>query len=141
MSARPVEFRMIVAPATTFAAIDRALSDLGLVQGPDDAATPPMIPGEREFASWSVPDGDAQIHYSFNPVVSLRVLTLPGGEAVRWKTRVTERLPESAPQDIRASLRASSPREILLGLYAVAELAAVGFLPEVQALRVHRERL
>ena len=80
----PAEPTVVVDPATSFSAIDRALAQMGLVKAPDTAATPPLRPGEPEFANWATQDGAAQVHYSFNPVVSLRVLQFSGAGLEQW---------------------------------------------------------
>jgi hypothetical protein len=137
----PEEFRIVVAPATRFAAIDSALAEIGLALGPDDAVTPPAIPGEREFAYWTSPEGDAIAHYSFNPAVLLRVLAFSGGDARRLKAEATERLPLLDPAGIRRLLRSEERREILLGLFAAAELKSAALLADVEPLRIHRDQL
>jgi hypothetical protein len=134
------EFKMIATPDTGFAAIERVMADLGLVIGPDDAVTPPAIAGEREFAYWTAADGDAQVHYSFNPVVFLRVLAFSGRSAIRWKALVADRVPQLQPDGIRALLRSQSTRDVLLGLFAAAELNAVGLIGDVEPLRIDRDR-
>jgi len=139
-SSEPENVRLVVAPDTGFAAIAAALAGLGLAEGPDDAVTPPMIPGERELAYWTAPDGDALVHYSFNPVVRLRVLAFSGGDALRWRAAASARLPLLGPADIRRLLQSSEPRDVLLGLFAAAELKAVSLLADVEPLRIHRDQ-
>lgn len=134
------DLRTVVAPATRFAAIVAAMAELGMAQGPDDAVTPPAIPGEPEFAYWTSADGDAFIHYSFNPVVLLRVLSFSGAEASRWQTLASERLPLLDFAALRRLLGSADPSEVLLGLFAADELKAVGLAGEVEALRVHPDR-
>jgi hypothetical protein len=129
---------MVVSPATGFAAIAAALEELGLEPGPDDAVTPPAMPGEREFAYWTAPVGDALVHYSFNPVVRLRVLVFSGGDALRWKVVASERLPGLGPADLRALLVSAEPRDVLLGLFAAVELKAGVLLADIEPLRIHR---
>ena len=135
------DFRIVVAPSTGFADIASALDGLGLEPGPDDAVTPLAIPGEREFACWTAPEGDSLVHYSFNPVVRLRVLVFSGAEAWRWRAAAASRLPLLELDELKALLASDEPREILLGLFAVAELKAVALAADVEPLRIHRDRL
>lgn len=135
-----MDVRLVVAPDTGFAAIAAALAELGLAEGPDDAVTPPMIPGERELAYWTAPDGDAFVHYSFNPVVRLRVLTVSGNDALVWPARIAPRLPLLGPADIRRLLQAEESRDVLLGLFAAAELKAAALVGDVEPLRIHRDQ-
>ncbi|WP_419694231.1 hypothetical protein ACN2CC_26495 [Mesorhizobium muleiense] len=137
---QPADFRIIVAPAVGFGEIGQALASVGLLPGPDDAVTPPAIPGEREFAHWTAPEDDARVHYSFNPVVFLRVLVFSGRSAIRWQAAVSDKLAQLEPQEIGALLQSSSPREVLLGLYAAAELKAIGLLADIEPLRIHTDR-
>ena len=134
------EFRLVVAPDTGFAAIAAALAGLGLAEGPDDAVTAPMIPGEREFAHWTAASGDALVHYSFNPVVSLRVLAVSGSDALAWRAQIASLLPLLGPADLRRLLRSPEPRDVLLGLFAAAELKAAALIGDVEPLRIHRDR-
>lgn len=131
----------MVAPATGFAEIASALAGLGLELGPDEAVTAPAIPGEREFAYWTAPDGDALVHYSFNPAVRLRVLVFSGADAWRRRAAASARLPVLDLEEMRGLLKSPEPREILLGLFAAAELKAVALVADVESLRVHRDRL
>lgn len=140
MAASP-DLRIVVAPATGFAEIDAALAGLGLAPGPDEAVTPPLIPGEREFAHWTAAAGDALVHYSFNPVVALRILAFSGADAAGWKARVSARLPLLEPEGIRGLLKSAEPRSVLLGLFAAAELKTVALIGDIEPLRLHRDQL
>jgi hypothetical protein len=139
--AAPPDFRIVVAPATGFAEIDAALAGLGLAPGPDDAVTPPAIPGEREFAYWTAAGGDALISYSFNPAVALRVLAFSGADAAGWKARASAQLPLLEPDGIHALLKSAEPRSVLLGLFAAAELKAAALIGDIEPLRLHRDQL
>ena len=135
-----VELRMIVASDIGFDMIAQVMASAGLTPGPDDAVTAPADPGEREFAYWIAPEDGSRVHYSFNPAVFLRVLTFSGRSAIRWHAAVSGALAVLGPREIAALLRSSLHRELLLGLYAAAELRAVGLLADVEALRVHTDR-
>jgi hypothetical protein len=134
------DLRMVVAPAAHFREIAAAMAGLGLAPGPDDAVTPPAIPGEREFAYWTSPEGEGLVHYSFNPVVYLRVLAFSGAAALRLRAAASERLPALEVADIRPLLRSQDVREVLLGLFAAAELKAAALIGDVEALRIHPDR-
>lgn len=134
------ELRMIVAPEIGFGTIAQTMADIGLVAGPDDAVTAPAIPGEREFAYWTSPNGAGRVHYSFNPAVALRVLTFSGSSALAWHASASEGLAQLRPLEIAALLQSSSRRDVLLGLYAAAELRTIGLIADVDALRIHTDR-
>jgi hypothetical protein len=140
MGGNVAEFRLIVAPEIGFGEIEQAIQGMGLLPGPDSAATAPTITGEREFAYWTAPEDGSRVHYSFNPAVFLRVLTFSGRSAIRWHAAVSGVLTGLGPREITALLQSSSRRELLLGLYAAAELRAVGLIADVEALRVHTDR-
>ncbi len=106
----------------------------------DGAATAPAIPGELEFAYWTAPDDCSRVHYSFNSAVFLRVLIFSGRSALRWHAAVSSTLTGLGPREIAALLQSSSRRELPLGLYAAAELSAVGLIAGVEALRIHTDR-
>lgn len=141
MAAEERDLRLVVAPATRFADIAAALAGLGLEPGPDDSVTPPAIPGEREFAYWTAPEGDSLVHYSFNPAVRLRVLVFSGDDAWRWRATAASRLPLLDFDELKGLLASEEPREILLGMFAAAELKAVTLAADVESLRLHRDRL
>ena len=134
------ELSLVLEPATSFAAIAAVMAGLGLIQGPDDAITSPAIPGEREFAYWTASQGDERVHYSFNPVVHLRVLSFSGTKARGLRAQAAERLPTLDLDGIRLLLRSEDPREVLLGLFAAGELKAIALIADVEPLSIHTNR-
>lgn len=132
-----IEYSLVVAPHTGFAEIDGALSAAGYQRGLDTSVTPPMIPGEPEFADWRCDASEALVNYSFNPVVGLRVLTFSGDDAAAAKQNIGGRLPCLDRDTLATLLQSDQPKSLLLGLYATAELKVIGLLPLVDALRVH----
>ena len=136
MNATPqTGMRIVVTPETGFSAIDGALQAVGLVRGTDAMVKPPILADEPELAWWHGPSGAVRVHYSFNPVVLLRVLVFTGPDAHAWVAKVA--VPRLDPDAIAALLRTDDPRQVLLGLYAAGELRAIGLLADVEALRVN----
>jgi hypothetical protein len=130
---------LVVAPETSFDDIAAALEGLGWERS-SSVAAPSLVPGEPEVAGWMRPNESSYLTYTYNPVVGLRVLAIAGRGASQAAAAVAERLSCIDPPRIAASLSSTAPRELLLGLYAAAELKVVALLPQVDSLRVHTDR-
>jgi hypothetical protein len=135
---------LVLHPATAFPQIERTLSGLGWVKRPNRAITPPMVPGEPEFASWSWTDEtDAEergrISYTFNPVVNLRVLVFNGARAEARCAEVENALPTLDTAALRELLQSMEPREVLLGIFAARELKEISVLDLLEPLTNHYE--
>ncbi|MDJ0654903.1 MAG: hypothetical protein QNJ40_12150 [Xanthomonadales bacterium] len=129
------ERKLVVDPHLGFAEIDRALGKLGFRTGDSALATPPLIPGEPELADW-VGDG-ATIHYTFNPVVRFRLLSVAGDAQLAVSADIRANLPCLKSDDIETLVGSDGQRQVLLGLYAAAETNCLSVLPKVQELRTH----
>ena len=137
MNAITQQHRIVLKPETGFEAIDSVLSGIGYRREPDTAITQPMIAGEPEMAHWHSGIDDGLVNYSFNPVVFLRVLVFAGSQAIAVQNRVRDQLGALSLSDLGQLLQSADHKNVLLGLYACAELQAVGLLGVVNALRVH----
>lgn len=134
------ELRLVIAPGTGFAAISGTMLASGLRPVPAEAVTPPLIPGEPEFASWISDEDGSRVDYSFNPPVLLRVLSVSGASSPRWHSLLSGALEVFDTNHLAALLQSASRRELLLGLYAAAELRAIELIAAVEALRIHTDR-
>lgn len=132
---------LVIFPKVTFEQICRALNALGWNRQPDTMVTPPILPGEPEFAAWTHRSSASRIVYTFNPVVYLRVLAFYGEEAARLNAQVAQALPTLDVPQARDLLRSADVRQLLLGIFAAGELRALPVLNELNALRAHPERM
>lgn len=117
--------------------IEQILSDQDWARAKDTAAQPPLLEDEPEFASWSQADKDLRAHYSYNPVVGLRILEIDGIEAAAAISRVAETVAHLDMQEVQSLLQDADPRRILLGLYAAVALQAFLLLNQISALTQH----
>ena len=140
MNAQSSSRKLVLAPATPWPAIEQAVCEMGYLLSPDTAVTPPMTPGEREFATWTSDATHDLISYSFNPVVDLRVIDIESRSASAIAEQVRNTLPCMDAEMLRTLLGSPDLREVLLGLMATAELEAISLLPAAEELRVHTDR-
>jgi hypothetical protein len=134
-----MDVTLVVHPKVTFAQLGVALARLGWTRGRDALAAPPIIPDEPEFASWSARGRDAQISYTFNPVVHLRVLVFYGERADTHRSEVDRAIPTLGIEELPELLHSADARTALLGILAAREMRAFTLLNLVEPLRVHRE--
>lgn len=79
--------RLVVAPECGFEELARRLAPLRWRRDGTRPFTPDPLPGEPELAGWR--RGAARLTYTFNPVVSLRVLDLRDLSAPRARAAPT----------------------------------------------------
>jgi hypothetical protein len=132
---------LIVSPEVNFERLKRDLGQLAWTLQPDTMVTPPLLPGEPELASWKHQHADGRIVYTFNPVVSLRVLSFYGDNAAELRGEVAERLPALTLNELLALLQSDDDEKLLLGIFAVGELEEVEALGAIMQLRVHPEQM
>jgi hypothetical protein len=137
MTSQATQPTLVLQPGCTFAQMAAALERAGWTRGHDTLAAPPIIPGEPELASWSARGDGAQISYTFNPVVHLRVLVFYGARAGEQCGEVEGILPTLGLQDLRDLLQSTDARQPLLGIFAARELKAFLVLDLLEALRDH----
>lgn len=129
---------VVLEAAIRFEAIDVALTSLGFRR--DNAVRPftkNTISGEPEVAAWTRGDAGDRITYTFNPVVSLRVLACSGDTAAQ----IGAHLPTLTTGDIIRLLGESEPRLVLLGLLATRALGADELAGVIAPLRAHPDPL
>ncbi|MCP4898061.1 MAG: hypothetical protein GY906_13905 [bacterium] len=133
--------KLILEPSVSFATVNERLVALGCEARPSTMVSEPILPGEPELAQWRHCHRDSLITYTFNPAVLLRVLALKGGDADELRESIAGELACLSPRRLKQLLAGSEARELLLGLYAVRELGAVGLLDRVDRLKTHGEPL
>ncbi|MFN7931238.1 MAG: hypothetical protein U0Y68_25580, partial [Blastocatellia bacterium] len=99
--------------------------------------TPEMIAGEPEVAAWTRGDTGERLTYTFNPVVSLRVLTC----TAELTAELAAHLPRLELADLRSLLSASDPRRVLLGLFAARAVGANELASAIVPLCWHSDPL
>jgi hypothetical protein len=117
---------LVLQPTYTFSALHQQLATLGWHRESDRSVTAPLIPGEPEMAA-------------FRRAVSLQVLAFHGPGVSERLVEASGQLPVLDADGMRWLLRSTDVAELLLGLLAAGELAAVGLIEEVVRLRSHPE--
>lgn len=129
---------LVARPDVSFEVLDRVLEAMGwFLQS--ELQTPPLIPGEPELAVYVKRGTDTALHYTFNPVLRLRVLEFSGGNAVAEWAAVRKAVPVMEAPALAALLTSLETREVLLGLLATETLRERSSLERVAALRFHPE--
>lgn len=127
----------VVDPACAFDRLAARLAALGFTRDSTTTpATPDLIAGEPELAAWT--RGDERLTYTFNPVVSLRVLA-PAGADDAAMVRLAHALPLLDTAGISRLLAETAPRRLLLGLLAARVLVAHELAVQVAALCAHAD--
>ncbi len=96
-----------------------------------ETQTPPTISGEPEAVLWEHEASETRVMYTFNPVVSLRVLDFSGPEAPHQRARVASFLPHLTVDHVADFIREERIEVCLLGLFAAHELGLSMLLPVV----------
>jgi len=128
---------LILQTQISFVTIAATLAELGFTRE-DKSSTTPLISGEPEMASWSINGGKPFIIYTFNPVVSMRVLdvaTVPPG----LRMAIASQLPIIDEQLISCYFESDNVRERLLALWAAQETERVDLIQSVAALEQDKE--
>ncbi|MBN8232828.1 SUMF1/EgtB/PvdO family nonheme iron enzyme [Corallococcus macrosporus] len=129
---------LVARPEVSFEALDRVLEAMGWFLE-SESQTPPLIPGEPELAVYVHRGTDTSLHYTFNPVLRLRVLEFSGRDALGQWAVVRKAVPVLDAPALAALLTSSETREVLLGLLATETLRERASLDRVAALRFHPE--
>lgn len=130
-------FSLVLDPDFSFGSLDASLAALGFRRDPSvRPVTPDVIPGEPELAAWARVDGPERLTYTFNPVVSLRVIDATGLKA-EAAAALALRLPVLDAGALVALLAETDSRRILLGLFAARALGARTLAPAVAPLAAH----
>jgi hypothetical protein len=131
---------VVVDPQFGFGLLDERLKAMGFTRDESvQPVTPDILPGERELAAWTRGKSE-RLTYTFNPVVSLRVIDgigLPAGgmEALCWQ------IPLVDANAIGKLLNDDDSRRVLLGLLAARILRTQEIAPLVVPLTFHGEQV
>ncbi len=131
--------KLVVAPETGPTVLLERLASLGWQREPDRSVTPPMTPGEPELVAWSRTGEDTRVTYTFNPVVRLRVLAFSGERAAERAGEAAARLDVLGDAELERLLASKDARAVLLGILAVENLEALGFMNRLAGLVGHSE--
>lgn len=130
--------QLVLDPAFTFAELHARLTGLGFARDPFvRPLTPDTVSGEPELAAWA--HGDERLTYTFNPVVSLRVLAA-SQVAAATVALLAQRLPVLDAAAVGQFMTEPDPRRNLLGLFAARALGAGELVLVVAPLRAHPDR-
>jgi hypothetical protein len=124
---------LIIRPEIPFIAIEAGLAELGWTRNPDDGTGAPLMDGEPEFATWTWQGRKPFVIYTFNPVVSMRVLdvaTLPPA----LREAVAAKWPLLDERGIEQLFDAPIAKERLLGLWAAQETERLDLLHQAELL-------
>ena len=127
---------LIVDPAFSFGSFDERIASLGFTRDMSvRPVTADVIPGEPELAAWTRGKGE-RLTYTFNPVVSLRVIQC-GGLTTEETESLSQQIPLIDSKAIGQLLADANPRRMLLGLLAARILRTEEFAPVVASLTAH----
>jgi hypothetical protein len=127
---------LVLDPGFGFDALAARLASLGFRR---DASVRPITPdvmvGEPELAAFTR-GGAERLTYTFNPVVSLRVIAVRGLDDEAG-ARLAAELPLLDTAAIGRLLTEAEPSRVLLGLFAARSLEARDLAPVVDTLQTH----
>lgn len=138
MTTQPLDQILIVQPHFPFGDIARVLAQLGWQRDTLELHAPPLIQGEPEVATWSWAGSKPFVTYTFNPVVSMRVLevaTLPPA----LRAALAEQLPLLDHTALEQLFDSLDIRERLLALWCAQETERVDLLERARLLTHDRE--
>ena len=134
MFAHRIGQTLIVDPAFPFAEIEAILAVLGWKQEMTESTSAPLVTDEPEIARWTRNGHKPFIIYTYNPVVSMRVLDVATLPPVFRKT-IVEKIPVLDDKAIENLLFAASSRERLLGLWCARETERTDLIAAVSKLK------
>jgi hypothetical protein len=128
---------LIAFPQVSFAELREQLAESGWDL--ESTTVKPILVGEPELAVF-VDERDATaIHYTFNPVVKLRVLQFRGMNADARCGEVGRRIPIIGASELRELLESTDIRNLLLALFAAEELSEISVLEQIDKLCAHTD--
>ena len=132
--------RLVLRPAFSFGDLSGTLEEQGWLLQPGPSSSEALLPGEPEWALWKHGGGSSRIVYTFNPAVMLRVARIYDAElSAEVCGEVLRALPTLESSDLASLLDSNDDCDLLLALFAVAELEESALLDRVQALQSHSE--
>jgi hypothetical protein len=128
---------LIASPQVSFAELRKRLTESGWDL--ESSNTGPILAGEPELAVWVHRQDSTAIHYTFNPVVKLRVLQFRGVNADARCREVGHHIPIIAASELRELLESADVRKLLLALFAAEELSEISVLEQIEKLCAHTD--
>ncbi|QRN93116.1 SUMF1/EgtB/PvdO family nonheme iron enzyme [Archangium violaceum] len=106
---------VVLAPGARLEALESFLSSEGWTREPDRAA---MNAGQSEpvFVSWSLPERDGELDYTFEPETGVRFLEVRGPDALAHADALGRNLPAVTSSGVERLLRATAPGDVRQGL-------------------------
>jgi hypothetical protein len=126
---------LVASPQVSFDELTRQLTELGWDL--EQSSTEPIVAGEPELGVFVHRLDTTAIHYTFNPVVNLRVLQFRGSNAQSQRLQVRDRIPVLGGKELHALLDSGETKQMLLGLLAAEELSEMGVVQQVARLCQH----
>jgi hypothetical protein len=128
----------------SFAELEARLASVGWERRHVPAATHGLLPGEPEHARWarSLDGGDeSMLVYTFNPPLSLRILSVAGPGAEFERRALGKLLPLETEATLEAALRERTPETVLRAIAAAQALDAFALASLIGSVARHPDRL
>ena len=125
-------YTLIASPDLSFGELRGRLTELGWDM--ESASEKPILEGEPELAVFVHRTEDTRIHYTYNPVVHLRVLQFRGPRAESWHLKVAGGISALGAKDLHRLLDSIDLKHLLLGLFAAEELSEIEVIEQVARL-------
>lgn len=128
----------------SFAELEARLASVGWERRHVPLAAHGSVPGEPEHARWarSLDGGDeSMLVYTFNPPLSLRILSVAGPGAEFERRALGKLLPIETDATLEAALRERTPERVLRAIAAAQALDAFALANLIGAVARHPERL
>lgn len=133
MYADYIDKTLIVDPNYDFNRLAKVMADLGWRRERPSTDQKPLVADEPEVASWSCAGAKPYIIYTYNPVVSLRVLdveTLPP----ELRAGLIEKIPTIDSTVIQQWISSTEPRDRLRAVWCAKEIENLSFIEPLNAL-------
>ncbi|NUP12055.1 MAG: hypothetical protein HOW73_38915 [Polyangiaceae bacterium] len=138
MQLRPFSDPIVLQPEVDFRRLSVALASLGYERDAAGAIVREPEPVEPEQAGFHH-DSGAELTYTYNPIVRLRVLSPRGTSRGEW-LKLERGLTCLSRSDHTKLLESDDPQALLLGLFAADLLEEPAFFERALQLRSHGER-
>lgn len=139
MSAQSLGQVLLVEPSTPFSQIAQAIQSLGWTRE-EQSSSPSLKAGEPEFATWTRSGLKPFVIYTFNPVVSMRVLDVATVPPI-LRGALAKKLPLIDERAVNQLFESGQVKDRLLALWAAQETERVDLLNKVESLQQDAEPL
>jgi hypothetical protein len=128
----------------SFAELEARLASVGWERRHVPLAAHSLLPGEPEHARWarSLDGGDeSMLVYTFNPALSLRILSVAGSGAELERRALAKLLPIESEATLEAALRERAPETVLRAIAGAQALDAFSLAGLIGLVARHPDRL